>query len=72
LTDFRADLPKIDVPTLVIHGNADRILPIEVTARRLPDLVKDLRLVEVDGGPHNIPWTHADEVNKSLLDFIAE
>jgi non-heme chloroperoxidase len=72
LTDFRADLPKIDVPTLVVHGTADRILPIDATARRLPDLIKDVRLVEVEGGPHDIPWTHADEVNKNLLDFLAK
>lgn len=70
LTDFRADLPKIDVPTLLIHGNADRILPYEATAARLPGLIKDLQFVTVDGGPHNITWTHADEVNKALLAFL--
>ena len=58
LTDFRADLPKIDVPTLVIHGTADRILPFGATAERLLGLIKDLRLVPVEGGPHNICWTH--------------
>jgi non-heme chloroperoxidase len=72
LTDFRGDLPKIDVPTLVIHGTADRILPYEVTAARLPALLKDARLVSVDGGPHNIGWTHPDEVNPALLTFLAE
>ena len=71
LTDFRGDLPKIDVPTLVIHGTADRILPYEATAKRLPGLVKDLRLVPVEGGPHNIGWTHPDEVNTALLEFLA-
>jgi non-heme chloroperoxidase len=70
LTDFRGDLPKIDVPTLVVHGDADRILPYEATAARLPGLVKDLRLVTVQGGPHNIAWTHPDEVNGALLDFL--
>jgi non-heme chloroperoxidase len=70
LTDFRADLPGIDVPTLLIHGNADRILPYQATAARLPGLIKDLRFVTIDGGPHNIAWTHADEVNAALLDFI--
>jgi non-heme chloroperoxidase len=70
LTDFRADLPKIDVPTLLIHGNADRILPYDATAKRLPGLIKDLKLVTVDGGPHNIAWTHSDEVNKALLEFV--
>jgi non-heme chloroperoxidase len=72
LTDFRGDLPKIDVPTLVVHGTADRILPISATANRLPALIKDVRLVTVEGGPHNIAWTHPDEVNKAVLDFLAE
>jgi len=71
LTDFRADLPKIDVPTLVIHGTADRILPFDATAKRLPGLIKDLRFVSVEGGPHNICWTHYDEVNSTLLEFLA-
>jgi non-heme chloroperoxidase len=72
LTDFRGDLPKIDVPTLVVHGTEDRILPFPATARRLPGLLDDLRLVTVEGGPHNIAWTHPDEVNKALLEFLAD
>jgi len=71
LTDFRPDLPKIDVPVLVVHGTEDRILPIEATADRLPALLKDVRLVRVEGGPHNIAWTHPDVVNPALLDFLA-
>ena len=71
LTDFRADPPKIDVPTLVIHGTADRILPFDATAKRLPGLIKDLRFVSVEGGPHNICWTHYDEVNSAPLEFLA-
>jgi non-heme chloroperoxidase len=70
LTDFRADLPKIDVPMLVVQGSADRILPIDATGRRIPGLVKDVRFIEIEGGPHNIGWTHPDEVNKALLDFL--
>ena len=70
LTDFRDDLPKIDVPMLVVHGTADRILPFEATAARLPALIDDLELVAVEGGPHNIAWTHPDEVNAALLEFI--
>src|ERR687889_2401595 len=72
LTDFRVDLPKIDVPTLVVHGTADRILPFEATAARLRDeqLIADLTVVEVSDGPHNIGWTHPDEVNAALLDFL--
>jgi len=72
LTDFRGDLPKNDVPTLVVHGTADRILPFSATSERLPGLIKDLRLVKVEGGPHNIAWTHPDEVNNALLSFLSE
>jgi non-heme chloroperoxidase len=71
-TDFRDDLPKIDVPVLVIHGDADQVLPLEKTASRLPGLIKDMRLVVVEGGPHAIPWTHADQVNSALLDFLRD
>jgi non-heme chloroperoxidase len=70
LTDFRDDLPRIDVPTLIVHGDADRILPLETTAARLPQLIKDSRLVVIPGGPHAINWTHADLVNPALLDFL--
>ena len=72
LTDFRADLPKIDIPTLVVHGTADRILPFASTAARLRDerLIRDLRVVEIPDGPHNIGWTYPDEVNAALLDFL--
>ena len=72
LTDFRSDLPKIDVPTLVVHGTADRILPFAATAARLPGLIDDLRLVTVEGGPHNIAWTHPEEVNTALLEFLSQ
>jgi len=70
LTDFRADLPKIDVPVLVMHGTADRILPFESTAARLPPLIADCTLVPVEGGPHNIGWTFPDEVNSALITFL--
>jgi non-heme chloroperoxidase len=72
LTDFRADLPKIDVPVLVVHGTEDRILPFESTAARLPALIADCTLVAVEGGPHNIAWTHPDEVDSALLEFVGE
>jgi non-heme chloroperoxidase len=71
LTDFRADLPLIDVPTLVLHGTEDRILPYDATAKRLPGLIDDLKLVAIEGGPHNIGWTHPDEVNAAMLEFLA-
>jgi non-heme chloroperoxidase len=72
LTDFRDDLPKIDVPTLVVHGTADRILPFASTAARLRDekLIADLTFVEIPDGPHNIGWTFPDETNAALLDFL--
>jgi non-heme chloroperoxidase len=70
LTDFRGDLPKIDVPLLVMQGTEDRILPIDATGRRLPELVKDVQFIEVEGGPHNIGWTYPDEVNEALIKFI--
>jgi non-heme chloroperoxidase len=72
LTDFRGDLPNIDVPMLVMHGTEDRILPFESTAKRLPDLVANLKLIPVKGGPHNIGWTHPEVVNPALLEFLAE
>jgi pimeloyl-ACP methyl ester carboxylesterase len=69
-TDFRKDLPKVDVPTLVIHGDADRILPIEVTGNRTQQIIKGSRLVVVKGGPHGLNWTHADQVNSELVNFL--
>ena len=61
LTDFRADPPKIDVPVLVLHGTADRILPFDSTAARLRALIADCTLVPVEGGPHNIGWTYPEK-----------
>jgi len=69
-TDFRDDLPQIDVPVLVLHGDADQVLPLDKTAKRLPGLINDVQLTVIEGGPHAIPWTHADQVNTALLDFL--
>jgi non-heme chloroperoxidase len=69
-TDFRADLPKIDVPILVLHGDADQVLPLDKTSQRLPGLIHDVQLTVIEGGPHAIPWTHAGQVNTALLDFL--
>jgi len=69
-TDFRADLARIDVPVLAIHGDDDQVLPISKTTERLPGMVKDLEIVTIEGGPHAIPWTHADQVNSSLQKFL--
>jgi non-heme chloroperoxidase len=72
LTDFRADLAKIDIPVLVVHGTEDRILPYESTAKRLPELVAGLKLVSVEAGPHNVGWTHPEVLNPALLEFLGE
>jgi non-heme chloroperoxidase len=69
-TDFRADLAQIDVPLLVIQGDADRILPHEKTGKRVPALVDGAQLVTIQGGPHAIAWTHTLQVNGPLLEFI--
>src|ERR1700680_2480598 len=70
--DFREDLARIDVPTLVIQGDADRILPVTATGLRTAKLIKEARQVVVKDGPHCIPWTHAEEVNAELLSFLGE
>jgi non-heme chloroperoxidase len=72
LTDFRNDLKKIDVPTLVIHGDSDRILPLSATGKRTPQFVKGSKLVVVEGGPHGLTWTHAEKVNRELLNFLGQ
>jgi non-heme chloroperoxidase len=70
LEDFRGDLALIGVPVLVIQGDEDRVLPYEATGSRLPALLDNARSIIIAGGPHAIIWTHADEVNRALLDFI--
>lgn len=70
LEDFRPDLARIIVPVLVVHGGQDRVTPAEVTSSRLPRLLRDVRQLVIPDGPHAIIWTHADEVNRALLDFI--
>jgi non-heme chloroperoxidase len=70
--DFRNDLGRIDVPTLVIHGDADRILPITASGFRTAKLIKGARLSVVKDGPHCITWTHAEEVNSELVHFLGK
>jgi non-heme chloroperoxidase len=70
--DFRDDVAKIDVPTLVIHGDADRIVPISAAGHRTAKLIMGAELVVIKDGPHNIAWTHADEVNNALVSFLAK
>ena len=72
LEDFSEDIKRIDVPTLILHGTADRILPIEGQGRRLHAALPDARYVEIEGGPHVMCVTHAEEVNRELLAFLRE
>ncbi|ALO99598.1 Hydrolase [Streptomyces hygroscopicus subsp. limoneus] len=71
-TDFRNDIPKIDVPALILHGTADNILPIDSTARPFHKALPHADYVEIDGAPHGLLWTHAEEVNNALLTFLAK
>jgi len=68
--DFRKDILRNDVPTLIIHGDADRILPPDATSRRQAKMIKNVKFVELPGGPHGVLWTHADQVNRELLSFL--
>jgi non-heme chloroperoxidase len=70
IEDFRRDLARIDIPTLVMHGDADRILPIGSSGARTGRMVKGAKFVTVKDGPHAITWTHAEEVNRELVDFL--
>lgn len=70
LTDFRQDVARIDVPSLIVHGTADRILPIEHTARRFAKALPAAQFHEIHGAPHGLLWTHAQEVNRILLAFL--
>jgi pimeloyl-ACP methyl ester carboxylesterase len=69
-TDFRADLPKIDIPVLVLHGTADHILPIEATGPRTHELIPGSEYVAIEGAGHGLCWTHADVVSGHLLRFF--
>lgn len=69
-TDFRADLPKIDIPVLILHGTEDRVLPIEACGPRTHELIKGSEYSAVEGAGHGLCWTHADDVNAELLRFL--
>ena len=68
--DFRKDILSNDVPTLIMHGDADRVLPPDATSRRQARMIKDVKFVELQGGPHGVLWTHADRVNSELVSFL--
>src|SRR6266446_4736187 len=70
IEDFRQDIPRNTVPTLILHGDADRILPAEATSRRQAKMIKNARSVEVKGGPHGLLWTHAEQINSELVKFL--
>ncbi|MFJ9003795.1 alpha/beta fold hydrolase [Streptomyces canus] len=72
ITDFRADVAKIDVPSLIVHGTGDRILPIDSTGRPFHALLPSAEYVEIEGAPHGLLWTYAEEVNAALLSFLAK
>src|ERR1044072_770615 len=72
ITDFRADVAKIDVPSLIVHGTGDRILPIDASGRPSHALLPSAQHVEIERAPHGLLWTYAEEVNAALLSFLAK
>ena len=70
-TDWRADIDKIDVPALIMHGTGDVNVPIDVTSRVLAKMLPSATYIEIEGAPHGMLWTHGEEINKALLDFLA-
>jgi non-heme chloroperoxidase len=71
LTNFRKDLERFDLPTLILHGDADRILPLAATGTRTHAAIKGSQLVVIEGAPHGMAWTHGDEINETLVAFLA-
>jgi len=71
LEDFRKDISRNDLPTMIIHGDDDRILPADVTSRRQAKSIPGVKFIEIKGGSHGLPWTHADEINAALVEFLA-
>ena len=71
IEDFRKDIPRNDVPTMIIHGDDDRILPAEATSRRQAKMIKNVTYVEIKGGSHGLTWTRAEEINAELVPFLA-
>jgi non-heme chloroperoxidase len=71
IEDFRKDVAHNDLPTLVVHGDDDRILPADVTARRQVKMIKNARYIEIKGGSHGLPWTHAEKINTEVVKFFS-
>jgi len=70
-TDWRADIDKIDVPALIMHGTGDLNVPIDITSRVLAKMLPSATYVEIEGAPHGMLWTHGEEINKILMEFLA-
>jgi len=71
IEDFRKDIARNGLPTMIIHGDDDRILPADVTSRRQAKMIKDVKFIEIKGGSHGLPLTHAEEINAELVKFLA-
>jgi non-heme chloroperoxidase len=71
IEDFRQDMPRNTAPTLILHGDADRILPADATSRRQVKMLKDVELIELKDGSHGVLWTHAEQINAALVTFLA-
>ncbi|WP_319459082.1 alpha/beta hydrolase [Micromonospora sp. RTP1Z1] len=70
-TDFRGDLPRIDVPVLIVQGDKDNVLPYPKTGQRLQPMLPNSHLVTLPGAPHGTPWTNADQVNQAIMEFVS-
>ena len=71
IEDFRQDIARNTVPTLILHGDADRILPADASSRRQAKMIRNARFLELKGGPHGVLWTHAGQINSELVKFLA-
>lgn len=71
LEDFRKDISHNDLPTMIIHGDDDQILPADATSRRQAKMIEGAKFIEIKGGSHGLPWTHAEEINAVLVEFLA-
>jgi non-heme chloroperoxidase len=71
IEDFRKDIPRNDVPTMIIRGDDDRILPANATSRRQAKMIKNVKYVKIKGGSHGTTWTRAEGTNAELVPFLA-
>jgi non-heme chloroperoxidase len=71
-TNFREDLAKFDIPTLVIHGDDDQIVPIDAAGKASAALIKNAKLIIYKGAPHGLTDTNKEQLNQDLLDFLQE